>query len=55
MSTDEAILILAIGFMVIIGIWLTTLTYLVLKKAKIVVEKKPKKTEEIKDETPKEE
>jgi hypothetical protein len=41
---------MALGFMIIIGIWLTALTYLVLKKAKIVIEEKPKESVETKDE-----
>jgi hypothetical protein len=38
MTTNEAILYLAMGFMVIIGIWLTALTYLVLKRHRDVTQ-----------------
>ena len=34
MTLNEAILLLAICFMIIVGIWLTALTYLVLSRVK---------------------
>lgn len=34
MTLNEAILLMAVGFMIIVGIWLTALTYLVLGRSK---------------------
>ncbi len=53
MTTNEAILYLAMGFMVIIGIWLTALTYLVLKRHRQITEKT--QTERIEEEITEEE
>ncbi len=39
MNVNEGIMFLAIGFMVIIGIWLAALTYLVLKRTSSKQEK----------------
>jgi hypothetical protein len=50
MTTDEAILYLALGFMIIIGIWLSALTYMVLKRHKVPVEHKSPVSETIEEE-----
>jgi hypothetical protein len=55
MTTNEAILWLAMGFMVIIGIWLAALTYLVLKRHRDVSEKTHEHTEKIEEEITEEE
>jgi flagellar biosynthesis/type III secretory pathway M-ring protein FliF/YscJ len=46
MTEDEAILWMTIGFMIIIGIWLISLTYLVLKRTKPTIEKEEKEPKE---------
>jgi hypothetical protein len=48
MTLNEAILIMAIGFMIIVGIWLTALTYMVLGRSKKLaeLEKKEESLEE---------
>lgn len=46
MTEDEAILWMTMGFMIIIGIWLISLTYLVLKRTKPREEKEEEKQEE---------
>ncbi|UCE73772.1 MAG: hypothetical protein JSV56_12215 [Methanomassiliicoccales archaeon] len=51
MTEEEAVVILAIGFMVIVGIWLSALTYLVLRSAKKVEEEKIKETQKPEEET----
>lgn len=51
MTEEEAVLWLTIGFMIVVGIWLISLTYLVLKRTKAL----QKATEEIKEEKPEEE
>ena len=43
MTEEEAILWLTIGFMIVVGIWLISLTYLVLKRIK--AQEKPKEEE----------
>ena len=55
MTTNEAILYLAIGFMVIIGIWLTALTYMVLKRHRDITEKTEKTSEKLEEEIAEEE
>jgi hypothetical protein len=55
MTTDEAILYLAIGFMVIIGIWLTALTYLVLKRHRDLLDHEERSLERIHKESHEEE
>jgi hypothetical protein len=44
MTLNEAILLLAVCFMIIVGIWLTALTYLVLARGK--ADKAQKEAEE---------
>jgi uncharacterized protein YpmS len=46
MTEDEAILWMTMGFMIIIGIWLISLTYLVLKRTKPEKEEDKQKEEE---------
>lgn len=55
MTTNEAIMYLAIGFMIIIGIWLTALTYLVLKRYNVQNEQEEPGSEKTEEEIPKEE
>lgn len=45
MTTNEAIMYLAIGFMIIIGIWLSVLTYMVLKRHRDIAVRKDKSPE----------
>ena len=51
MTTEQAIMYLAIGFMIIIGIWLTALTYLVLKRHKVQLEKEERVSERFEEES----
>ena len=49
MTLNEAILLMAVGFMIIVGIWLTALTYLVLGRSKKLAKLEEKKESEEKD------
>jgi hypothetical protein len=49
MTLNEAILVMAIGFMIIVGIWLTALTYLVLGRTKKQEKLKDKEESEEED------
>lgn len=55
MSENEAILYLAIGFMIIIGIWLAALTYLVLKRHKVQMDQGKSGSATIEEKIPEEE
>jgi hypothetical protein len=55
MTTNEAILYLTMGVMIIIGIWLTALTYLVLKRHRDVTEHTHEHSEKIEEEITEEE
>jgi hypothetical protein len=55
MTPNEAIMYMAMGFMIIIGIWLTVLTYLVLKRHKDNAQKEEQDSEKIEVETAEEE
>jgi hypothetical protein len=49
MTLNEAILVMALGFMIIVGIWLTALTYMVLGRSKKLKELEEKKESEEKE------
>ena len=51
MTTEQAIMYLAIGFMIIIGIWLTALTYLVLRRHRELLDHEVRSSEKIQEES----